>query len=94
MVGDREGVHQGGGPGTDWRGIRTKEWTYAHHYSDDWVMYNLKKDPYQLQNLIDKPEYAAQKKKLRDQLDAMRTELGETLPLKGELPKPIRLPKA
>ena len=85
-------VHQGGGPGTDWRGIRTKEWSYAHHYSGDWVMYNLKNDPYQLDNLINNPEYDNQKKKLRGQLSAMRKELGEAIPLKGKQPAPIKLP--
>ena len=87
-------VHQGGGPGTDWRGIRTKEWSYAHHYSGDWVMYNLKKDPYQLDNLINNPEYDSQKKKLRGQLSAMRKELGEAIPLKGKQPAPIKLPNS
>ncbi|VGO13593.1 Arylsulfatase [Pontiella desulfatans] len=86
-------VHGGGGPGTDWRGIRTKEWVYAYHYSGDWVMYDLKNDPYELDNLIDNPAYAAQKKKLRDQLEAMRAELGETIPLKGIQPDPVKLPK-
>ena len=85
-------VHQGGGPGTDWRGIRTKEWTYAFHFSGDWIMYDLKNDPYQLKNLIDDPKYAAKKQELKTQLEAMRKELGESLPLKGKMPAAIRLP--
>jgi arylsulfatase A-like enzyme len=85
-------VHAGGGPGTDWRGIRTKEWTYAYHFSGDWVMYDLKNDPYQLKNLIDNPKFAAKKEELREQLESMRKTLGESLPLKGKNPDPIRLP--
>jgi len=85
-------VHKGGGPGTDWRGIRTKEWIYAYHFSGDWVMYDLKNDPYQLKNLIDDPKFAAKKKELRAQLESMRKALGESLPLKGKPPAPIRLP--
>lgn len=85
-------VHNGGGPGTDWRGIRTKEWTYAHHFSGDWVMYDLKNDPYQLKNLVDDPKFAAKKKELHKQLEAMRKNLGESRPLKGKMPAPIRLP--
>jgi arylsulfatase A-like enzyme len=85
-------VHSGAGPGTDWRGIRTKEWTYAFHYAGDWVMYDLKKDPYQLRNLVDEPEFAARKDALRAQLEAMRKELGESMPLRGKMPAPIRLP--
>ena len=82
----------GGWPGTDWRGIRTKEWTYAYHSSGDWVMYDLKNDPCRLENLIDDPEFAAKKEELRKQLESMRKELGESLPLKGSKPAPIRLP--
>lgn len=86
-------VHKGGGPKTNWRGIRTKEWTYAYHYSGDWVMYDLKNDPYQLKNLIDDPKFAAKKNQLHEQLESMRKALGESLPLKGKMPDPIRLPK-
>ena len=85
-------VHKGGGPKTDWRGIRTKEWTYAYHYSGDWVLYDLKNDPYQLNNLIDDPKFAAKKNQLHEQLESMRKALGESLPLKGKIPDPIRLP--
>jgi len=85
-------VHKGGGPKTDWRGIRTKEWTYAYHYSGDWVLYDLKNDPYQLKNLIDDPKFAAKKNQLHEQLESMRKALGESLPLKGKMPDPIRLP--
>jgi len=85
-------VHRGGGPKTDWRGIRTKEWVYAYHYAGDWVMYDLKNDPYELRNLINDPKYSAKKAELREQLEAMRKELGESLPLKGSMPDPIRLP--
>jgi len=85
-------VHRGGGPGTDWRGIRTKEWIYAYHFSGDWVMYDLKNDPYQLKNLIANPMFAAKKDELREQLESMRKALGESLPLKGKEPAPIRVP--
>jgi arylsulfatase A-like enzyme len=85
-------VHRGGGPGTDWRGIRTKGWTYAYHVFGDWVMYDLKNDPCQLKNLIDDKNFTAKKKGLHEQLEAMRKELGESRPLKGKMPAPIRLP--
>ena len=80
------------GTTTDWRGIRTKDWTYAYHFAGDWVMYDLRNDPYQLKNLIDDPEFADRKKELRHQLDSMREDLGESLTLKGTMPAPIRLP--
>lgn len=87
-------VHQGGGPGTDWRGIRTKEWVYAYHYAGDWVLYDLKNDPYELNNLIDDEDYADVKQALQQQLTELRATLGETIPLAGEAPDPIRLPPA
>jgi arylsulfatase A-like enzyme len=85
-------VHRGGGPGTDWRGIRSKAWIYAYHVSGDWVMYDLKNDPYQLKNLVDNPKFAAKKRELRMRLESMRKKLGESLPLEGKKPTPIRLP--
>ena len=86
-------THNGGGPGCDWRGIRTKDWVYAFHMAGDWIHYNLKKDPYQLNNLVGRPEHKVKRDELRKQLDSMRAELGENLPLNGRLPDPIRLPK-
>ncbi|MDA0349979.1 MAG: sulfatase [Verrucomicrobia bacterium] len=50
-------THNGGGPGCDWRGIRTKDWVYAYHMEGDWILYDLKKDPYQLNNLVDQSKY-------------------------------------
>ena len=86
-------VHRGGGPKCDWRGIRTKKWVYAFHKFGDWIMYDLVNDPYQLKNLIDDPKYAAQKKLLQKQLAQMRKDLGENIPLGGNVPAPIRLPE-
>ena len=86
-------VHRGGGPGCDWRGIRTKKWVYAFHKFGGWIMYDLENDPYQMKNLIDDPKYAAQKKQLSGQLAKMRKDLGEKIPLGGKEPAPIRLPE-
>ncbi len=85
-------VHRGGGPGTDWRGIRTKEWIYAMHHAGDWVMYDLKNDPYELHNLIDDGNYAGRKQALRQQLAELRTALGESISLVGVDPDPVELP--
>lgn len=81
----------GGGRIPDWRGIRTKEWVFAFHAKGDWVMYDLKSDPYELNNLVDNPKYAAKKEELRRQINAMREKLGENLPLKGDYPPPIEI---
>ncbi len=81
-----------GNPGTDWRGIRTKEWVFAYHALGDWVMYDLKNDPYELNNLIGQPQYADQREKLYQKLEAMRVELGKNLPIEGNMPAQNRLP--
>jgi arylsulfatase A-like enzyme len=56
-----------------WRGIVTSEYTYARFLDKEWVLYNDKKDPYQLNNLISDPEYDSirrlLKKELQEQLD-------------------------
>jgi arylsulfatase A-like enzyme len=80
-------VDRGTGPGADWRGVRTQEWVYACHAQGDWVMYDLKNDPYELDNLVTRPEYGERKAELRQRLESMRKELGETLPLRGRLHK-------
>lgn len=86
-------THNGGGPGCDWRGIRTKDWVYVYHMRGDWILYDLKKDPYQLNNLVDNPAYRLKRNELHKKLETLRAELGEDLPLNGRLPDPIRLPK-
>ena len=48
-------------------------------------MYDLKKDPYQLKNLINEPAYAEKKQELKQQLDAVRKELGEAMTLGGKV---------
>jgi len=85
-------VHRGGGPGCDWRGVRTKKWVYAFHKFGDWIMYDLQNDPHQLKNLVDDPKYAARKKQLAGRLAKMRKDLGEKIPLAGRMPADIRLP--
>jgi len=77
-------VAAGNGPPLDWRGIRTKAWTYAYNTDGDWVMYDLENDPYQLKNLINDPASAEKKQELKQQLDTMRSELGESIPLGGK----------
>jgi arylsulfatase A-like enzyme len=77
-------VAAGSGPPLDWRGIRTKEWNCAFNTKGDWVMYDLKNDPYQRKNLVRDPQWSDTRNGLRRQLDALRDELGEALPLRGK----------
>jgi arylsulfatase A-like enzyme len=36
-----------------WRGVRTARYMYARYRSRPWVLYDLEKDPYQMNNLVD-----------------------------------------
>ena len=51
----------------EWRGVRTKRNTYARFQDGTgWVLYDNLRDPYQVCNLIDEPDY----KELRAELEA------------------------
>jgi arylsulfatase A-like enzyme len=50
----------------EWRGLRTERYTYAITRAGPWVLYDSHSDPYQLNNLIDNPEYD----EVREELDA------------------------
>ncbi|MDA1191823.1 MAG: DUF4976 domain-containing protein [Candidatus Poribacteria bacterium] len=60
----------------EWRGIRTKWYTYARWFDGDgWILYDNDADPFQLNNRIDDPAMAG----LRKTLDAELNEwLAET----------------
>lgn len=51
-----------------WRGVRTKRYTYARFEDEGWVLYDNQEDPYQLNNLIDKPEARELQKELEGEL--------------------------
>ena len=50
--------------GKEYRGIRTKQYTYVRDLKGPWLLYDNAKDPYQLKNLIDSPAYAQVQAKL------------------------------
>jgi len=43
--------------GKEFRGIRTKRYTYCRDLNGSWLLYDNQNDPYQLTNLIGKVEY-------------------------------------
>jgi arylsulfatase A-like enzyme len=53
--------------GREYRGLRTARYTYVRDRKGPWLLYDNQRDPYQLDNLCDKPEQAA----LQARLDAL-----------------------
>jgi len=50
--------------GREYRGIRTSQYTYVRDLNGPWLLYDNKKDPYQLNNLCGRSEHGELQKKL------------------------------
>jgi arylsulfatase A-like enzyme len=53
--------------GREYRGIRTRRYSYVRDLSGPWLLYDNEVDPFQMRNQVDNPEFAS----LRDELDAL-----------------------
>lgn len=54
---------------SEWRGIRSKQYTYAKTAANEWLLFDNAKDPYQMNNLINNHEYKRIKEDLYNKLD-------------------------
>ncbi|MBN1816852.1 MAG: sulfatase [Sedimentisphaerales bacterium] len=50
--------------GREYRGIRTRRYTYTRDLNGPWLLYDNQTDPYQQKNLVDKPEFTDLQKEL------------------------------
>jgi arylsulfatase A-like enzyme len=67
----------------EWRGLRTQRYTYARWVDGrPWLLYDNETDPYQLDNLVDKRDYADVQRQLEVELEALIAVTGD-LPLPG-----------
>jgi arylsulfatase A-like enzyme len=57
--------HRGG---REYRGVRTRRYTYVRGLDGPWLLYDNQQDPYQLKNLCGRPEYAQVQQKLEKML--------------------------
>jgi arylsulfatase A-like enzyme len=67
-------------PIPDSYGIRTKEWKYIRYVNpkpEVEEMYNLKKDPLEMKNLIDNEDFIQVKNELRKRFEEYREKLSE-----------------
>ncbi len=55
------------------QGVRTGRYLYVEHASRDQELYDMARDPHQLDNLVDLPRYRALRRTLAAELDRLRT---------------------
>ena len=75
--------------GTSWVALsrkdpRAKALVHKLHHRPEYELYDLKKDPYELKNEIDNPEYREVVEKLKQQLMQKLNELGDSDPMETE----------
>ncbi len=61
----------GGKNNGEWRGVRTPRYTYARWRDKGWLLFDNEKDPYQMNNLIDKPEFKDLQAKMEAELQKL-----------------------
>jgi len=57
--------------GREYRGVRTGRYTFVRDLKGPWLLYDNQTDPYQMSNLVGKPEYAELEKELDSQLQQL-----------------------
>lgn len=50
--------------GKEYRGVRTKRYTYVKDLNGPWLLFDNRKDPFQIKNLLNNPSYRSIKKTL------------------------------
>jgi arylsulfatase A-like enzyme len=63
--------------GKEYRGLRGGRYTYARDLAGPWLLYDDDLDPYQLNNLVNQPEYAQAQADLETQLAAKLDAIGD-----------------
>ena len=69
--------------GREYRGLRTRRYTYVRDLNGPWLLYDNLADPYQLSNLVGNEAAAAIRRQLDTQLDALLDARGDEF-LPGE----------
>jgi arylsulfatase A-like enzyme len=63
--------------GKEYRGIRTKSFTYVRDLKGPWLLFNNKKDPFQLTNLVNNAEYMEVQTDLEAKLIGLLRQTGD-----------------
>jgi arylsulfatase A-like enzyme len=72
------GPYQGGGVEAGWRGVRTRRYMYARYREKPWVLYDLEKDPFELNNLAGDPAAAPLLNEMEGRLSRWMKQTGDS----------------
>jgi arylsulfatase A-like enzyme len=80
------GPYHGDGTEGAWRGVRTERFMYARRESGPWLLYDLHKDPHELQNLVNEAAYSSKVQELDKQLLDWMSRVGDSWSLDWTAP--------
>jgi arylsulfatase A-like enzyme len=60
-----------------WRGLRSRQYKYARFQDKPWVLYDLEKDPFEMENLVEKPSSSQLVKKFDREIVAVMERTGD-----------------
>lgn len=63
--------------GKEYRGVRTRRYTYTRDLNGPWLLYDNQEDPFQQTNLIGNPDYSRLQEQLDQQLQTLLTQTGD-----------------
>ncbi len=72
------GPYHGDGTEGAWRGVRTERFLYARWRSGPWLLYDLQKDPHELQNLVNDAAYSSELQELDKKLLDWMSRVGDS----------------
>jgi arylsulfatase A-like enzyme len=80
------GPFHGDGTERAWRGMRTDRFMYARWESGPWLLYDLHRDPHELQNLVNEAAFASELQQLDKQLLERMDRIGDSWSLDWTAP--------
>ena len=60
-----------------YRAVKTNRYTYVRSLEGPWLLYDDTSDPFQMNNLVDQPEYASLRNDLDDRLQELLKKIGD-----------------